>query len=358
MGNRQLFISICDNSEDSKSIPLMLLSNVLKGVQQTFYYIGLSEARYEVKSKIRRIPSEIRRACELRKRLVQSGSFEMIAEVVKSDGQLMIQGDIGLNTRDSFLRFIRLVSDGSGVESLKDIIADGILRRAILRSIQSYCPKLGDYWSVEFGPSLKQVTATLNPDVSDNIQKILIEPEVEHRVIAGELIRVHLDENKLSLYYKPTSKVLDCFYDPELENFIIDNLRGLIQVRGKVQLNDRDEPDRIMESYAITEINLEPLKLFQASARGITIKFSHSLEFEFIFNESEQEACLRNEELNIYAVGLTREEAILEIEEDIIWLWEEYVDTPNSQLTEDVCEFKLKLEQIFKEVSIDNGCSG
>lgn len=358
MGNRQLFIRICDNSEDSDSIPLMLLSNVLKGIQQTFYYIGLSEARYEVKSKIGRIPIEIRRSCELRKKLVQNGSFEMIAEVVEPDGQLRIHGDIGIQARDSFLRIIRLLSEGTGVESLKDIIADGILRRTILRSVQSYCPKMGDHWSVGFGPSLEQVTASLNPDVSDNIQNILIEPEMEHRYIAGELIRVHLDENKLSLYYKPTSKVLDCFYDPELENFIIGNLRGLIQVRGKIQLNDRDEPDRIVESYAVTEIDLEPLNLFQASSGGTTIKFSKPLEFEFTFDETEQEACLWNENLNIYAVGLTREEAIIEIEEDIIWLWKEYVNAPNSQLTEDACEFKLKLEQIFKEVSTANGCSG
>ena len=181
---------------------------------------------------------------------------------------------------------------------------------------------------------------------------------MEHRNIAGELIRVQLDEHKLALYYTPTGRVLDCLYDPELENFIIDNLRGLIQVRGKIQLNDRDEPDRIVESYAVTEINLEPLKLFQASAKGTTIKFTHPLKFEFTFDEEEQEACLWNENLNIYAVGSTREKAILEIEEDIIWLWKEYVTTPNNELSDDACELKLKLEEIFEEVSIDNGGAG
>lgn len=357
MENRQLLIRICGNSEDSKSIPLMLLSNVLKGVQQTFYYFGLSEARYEVKSKIGRIPSEIQRSCELRKKLVQDGSYEMIVEVAKPGGQLTVH-DIGLGARDHFLNFIHLISNEFEMEALRDIVADSILRRTILRSVESYCPKLGDNWGVEFGPSLGQITATLSPSVSENILKILIEPEVGYRVITGELIRVHLDENKLSLYYKPTSKRLDCIYDPELESFIIDNLRGLIQIRGKVQLNENGEPDQIMESYAVTEINTEPLKLLQASARGITIYFSKPLEFEFSFDELEQEACLKNEELNIYAIGVTREEAIKELEEDIVWLWEEYVKAPDSELTGDAREFKSKLSQLFKEVNTSNGCEG
>lgn len=50
----------------------------------------------------------------------------------------------------------------------------------------------------------------------------------------------------------------------EIEEFVIEKLRDLIQVKGTVQLNDQGEPDRIVDVYEIVEVDFKPLKLSKA----------------------------------------------------------------------------------------------
>lgn len=93
------------------------------------------------------------------------------------------------------------------------------------------------------------------------IGKLLSEPGFEEMTVTGELVRVHLDEHKLGIYHRPTRRVLDCYYDPELGNLIIDSLKGTVHVTGRVQLDAKGLPDKIVDVSDISAVDLRPLVL-------------------------------------------------------------------------------------------------
>lgn len=65
------------------------------------------------------------------------------------------------------------------------------------------------------------------------IQQAVSPPDIEMMTVIGKLMCLHLDEHKIAIYYQPTVRILECFYDIELEDFIIGNLKDLIQVTGE-----------------------------------------------------------------------------------------------------------------------------
>ena len=77
----------------------------------------------------------------------------------------------------------------------------------------------------------------MSPATGDYIDSILFEPGFEDMTLNGDLVHVHLDENRLGIYCRPARRVLDCFYNPELEDLVVENLKGIVHVTGKVQLD-------------------------------------------------------------------------------------------------------------------------
>lgn len=55
-------------------------------------------------------------------------------------------------------------------------------------------------------------------------------------------------------------------------------------------------------------------------------------------------------DLNLVVNGDTREEIAIQIQEDIYWLWKEYSESPDEELTEDSRNLKKRLEALMKEV--------
>ncbi len=348
MNERQFVVKIEGPEINDNQIPLLLLADILKGIQQTVYYIALSEKHYDIKKKVR-VPNDIQKACELRRVLEKPGSYAVVVQVAEPPQMAVFEPDIGLNSCKKFLDIINTLSNQASA-SLTELVPDSLHRRRILRSIESFCPKFGDEWQLSLSGFGMPPTGCLNAKVRQDIGKLLVEKQIEHRVITGELVRLHLDENRLAIEYKPTQRVLDCYYDPELEDFVIQNLRDLIQVYGKVQLDSNGQPDKIVEVFEIAELDLRPLRLTLVTSDDTVLVLNSPLEIEAIFDEELQEVVFELPEFNIIAADVKREEAIQQLQSDLVWLWKEYVDVPEQTLSEDAKNLRERLRALVKEV--------
>jgi hypothetical protein len=165
--------------------------------------------------------------------------------------------------------------------------------------------------------------------------------------VTGELMRLHLDEHKISILYPPTQRILDCFYDVEIEDFIIGTLKDMIQVTGRVQLDASGHPDKIINATSINELDLSTVKLSKISASDVTLELRQPFIIEPRF--SEQEVILEWPAFHIIASGVTREDAIYTFEEDFVWLWKEYGMANDNELTPDALQLKKDLLALIKE---------
>ena len=94
-------------------------------------------------------------------------------------------------------------------------------------------------------------------------------PDIEMMTVTGKLMRLHLDEHKIAIYYQPTGRILDCYYDIEIEDFIIGNLKDLIQVTGHVQLDASGHPEKIIDANSISELDLSQLNILSCQIASV-----------------------------------------------------------------------------------------
>lgn len=344
--NRQISFKLEGSAVKAHSVPFKLLASLLDGMQHTFYCIGQEVSGRE--PQIRgRIPGDIQQACELRRIMEKPGSYEVLAEIADTRQISLFDFDIGKITLDKYMNLITYLDDNPQNEDIKKMFPDSSHRRRILRSVEMYCPREGDEWVLAFNNNAMQRRSVLTRSARDKIGKLVNPPNVELLTVTGELMRLHLDEHKIAILYPATHRILDCFYDIEIEDFIICNLKGLIQVTGRVQLDSSGQPEKIIDVTAINGLDLNTVKLSSISNSDVTLKLSQPLIIEPSF--VDQEVILEFPAFHIIASGVTREQAIRVFEEDFIWLWQEYALANDDELTSDAIQLKNDLLSMIKE---------
>lgn len=345
----KISIKLTGPAVENGRVSFKLLAELLNGIQQTMYYIGMAELKKEPRTK-GRIPQTVIQACELYRVVESPGSYEIVAEVPYTQDTMFSQDISSLGITSLQKMFVIIKSIEQRNEALiQDIVPDGEYRRRILRSIEAFCPREGDEWVV----SIKQFSyhrneVTLTQQSRRLIMQWLSPPEFETMTVTGELVRIHLDEHKLGILYPPTGRVLDCFYSPELDDFLIQNLKGYVHVTGRVQLDNQGNPDKIIDVTEVSSLDLSPLRISRISAGGLALFLTKPLYLEPSF--FDQSVVLEYEPFNIIADGITREEAINNFEKDFVWLWKEYVQTEDELLTLDAAKLKRELLALVKEV--------
>lgn len=347
--DRQFKIKMEGSAVADNSISFKLLASILNGVQQTFHYIALAETKKDLR-KVGRIPADILQACELRRVIERAGSYEIVAEVADIfKSNLFTDIDLGLLAAEKYLDLIKCVGCDNNEGEIYKLFPDSVHRRRILRSVESYCPKEGDEWSIVFdGKSQSNNNILLNKDARKQISRYINYPAIDTRTVTGELMRIHLDEHKLSIREPLTGRMLDCFYDPEIEEFIIGNLKGIIQVTGRFQLDANNEVEKVIDVREISELDLSPIRLSMIDIDDCKLILKEPLVLEPIFDG--QSLVFEFPEFNVISEGLTRNDAIKSFESDLVWLWKEYALADDIHLSGDAIEVKNKLINMIKQV--------
>lgn len=352
MDERDILIKIDGFDDQEGQVPLLLLSDIFRGVQQTIYYIAMAELQWDIKKRAR-VPAEIKKACELRRTFERPGSYQLVARVAEpKERQMSIFEeieDIGLYSCQKFITLVSKLSKAEHLREIQKLIQDSYYLKLILFTIKEYCPKEDENWSLSF-EDFKHVRYGLNADSRLNISKLLVQPQIEQLTVSGELIRLHVDERKFSIYHTPTKRVLDCYYEPEIEDFIIQSIKDFIVVKGTVQLDEKGKPRKIVSVSEISELDQRPLKLNQVTSGSLTLLFNQPLEVPLSFNLEEEQFEFEIPSLNIFASSSSRKEALRVIEEDIVWLWREYVEKTGESLSADAEKLRERLKVLVKEV--------
>jgi len=161
MENRRFQIKIDGPPVQAGQISFALLGRVLKGVQDTVYYLALSDMQYDYRQRIR-VPQEVQKACSIYRVVEDKGSYCLTAEIAPPQ-QVGDIDDIGLAAKEKYLQVVGCLKK-EALEGLNAIIPDSNYRRKVLRTIASYCPKSGEKWRIGIG-DIGQTLTTLEADI-------------------------------------------------------------------------------------------------------------------------------------------------------------------------------------------------
>lgn len=330
--------------------PAAVLVRLLQNAQLAFDLIGVHVEGREIKRRAR-IPATTSQRFQLICEIPQTGSYAMPVTVGQANG--LFDLDFGLVKRayDVFRSLVHAVSahDGAGVAAA---LPNERIRRRVLESVKAMAPQAESNWKLSLHDEADAEFANFDAGTPAFVDSILITEEQREagRVITGELKSIDFAERRLTLIYPPTSKELACIYDEDIEDMLYARRRDLIQVTGRVLLDDEGAPRQIIDVTDIRDLDLSPLVLDTIHFGGLHIQASPPLSVEPKLDETQQLLCVEQGDLEIDVFASSRELLVAELNEQLAMLWREYALSPDTELDGKARILRQTLRARFAEV--------
>lgn len=332
-------------------VPIDILVRVLAGLQQIVYLLATVQEKRSVGQRFR-VSIEMQQLYSLRASIPQAGSYA-IPVLLKPEinSQPSILGnytEIMLNLEGFFSSL-----NSSDFNQAQDIFPDSKLRNRALRETRKFLPKADELWQLGFSRSDSDGELTLNNKVIAHIDNWLTQdtPEDTVMTVTGELIRIDFDKRLVVLRYPPTHQEIECIYLEELEDSMIENRRQMIQVTGQFTLDADGHPIKLTDVTRIEPVDLSPINIREVTGHDKKLRLIMPLLLTpELDEETKQLLVVEEPQIGLHVFAYTRDELIHEINEQMLMMWDEYVNVSEDDLASDAQELQRKLLLKIKEV--------
>jgi len=336
-------IHLMGQEMENSEVPIEILVRVLGGLQQIIYLLAAVQEKSIVKQRFK-VPLEMQQRYALRASIPQPGSYTLpLVLKPELNDQLSILSDYPAIMENLENFFSSLIN--SDFNQAQDIFPDSKLRKRALSESKRILPKAGENWSLGFSrPNRDELKLTSKS--STHINDWLNQESSEDAVmtVTGELIRIDFDKRIVVLKYPPTYQEIECFYPEEIEDSMLENRRQMIQVTGGFTLDTDGHPTKIIDITRIEPVDLSPIFLREVSwqDRNLICKNPLILTPE-MDEETSQLFVIEKPEIDLYVFAYTRDDLIYEINEQIVMMWEEYVESDIEGLASDARNLRQRL---------------
>jgi hypothetical protein len=337
---------------EGHSVPVDVLVQVLTNTQRAFELIGFGVEGGEIKERAR-LPAETIRKFQLVCEVPVNGCYAVPMTVGNASTDLMAGQQI-LEAWDKFSGLTVAVSSRDVVK-IKEALPDSRLRKKVLEAMRGMSPSPGIGWKLDLYTSEKKKFATFDDGVQPFIYSISTtqQQREESQTITGELQSIDFSEHKLEIIYPPKNRVLDCYYDESIEDLLYENRRKMIQVTGRVIVDDAGLPKKIVDVTNIQDLDMTDFEVESVKSDGISLRAKNKIVIPPELDDSKQLISLDNEKIGICVYAATREKLLEELNAQIVMLWREYVLAPESDLSADAISLRQALLEAFSEEAPD-----
>lgn len=334
---------------DNHAVPAAVLVQILENAQRAFELIGVHVEGRGIKERAR-VSAATSKRFQLVCQLPESGSYAMPV-TVGGAGELF-SVDLANKAFGIFRGVMEKVSARSSAD-LATVLPDNRILRRVLEAIKGMAPRADAQWKLSLHDAHDTAFATFDTETIPFVEDTLVPVEQREaaRVVTGELKSIDFTERKVTIIYPPTNKELACIYEEAVEDLLYEKRRDLIQVTGRVLLDDQGAPKQIIDVTDIRDLDLSALVLDTVRHAGLTLKAVTSLSLEPVLDETKQLLCIEQADLGIDVFATTREAVLSELHEQIWMLWQEYAQARDDELDAPARLLKQSLLTRFREVT-------
>lgn len=332
-------------------VPIDILVRVLAGLQQIVYLLATVQEKRSVGQRFR-VPMEMQQLYSLRASIPQPGSYAIPVvlkpELDSQQSLLDNYAGIMLNLEGFFSSL-----NSFDFNQVQNIFPDSKLRNRALRETRKFLPKADELWQLGFYRSDSAKELTLTNQVIDRIDNWLTQdtPEDTLMTVTGELIRIDFDKRLIVLRYPPTHQEIECIYLEELEDSMIENRRQMIQVTGQFTLDTDGHPTKLTDVTRIEPVDLSPIVIREVPRHSKKLRLKVPLLLTPKMDEETlQLLVIEESQIGLHVFAYTRDELIHEINEQILMMWNEYVNVSVDDLALDARQLREKLVGKIEEV--------
>lgn len=330
-------------------VPASVLVQILQNAQQAFELIGVHVEGRSINQRAR-VSAATSQRFQLICQLPEPGCYAMPVTIGGSTELFEPE-----HTEKAF-RIFRDVMERVSVRSAKglsDALPDEGIRRRVLEAVKGMAPRADAKWTLKLHDSNNTVFAAFDVQTIPFVQETLV-PAAQReasRVVTGELKNIDFIEHKLTIIYPPTSRELDCLYDEALEDLLFERRRDLIQVTGRVLLDDQGSPKKIIDVSDIRDVDLSPLEISLVRHGAANLRAAPAFSFQPTLDDSKQLLCVEYPGLDVCVFAPTREALLAELHEHLAMLWQEYARAKDVDLDAPALQLKQALLARMTEVA-------
>ena len=329
-------------------VPADVLVQILEHAQRAFQLIGLHVEGRGIKQRAR-IARSTNDRFQLICQVPEAGSYAVPVEVGARNE--LFDEAMAKRATQIFEKLMRRISQKSA-NDLSEVLPDQLILRRVLEAVKGMSPRADATWILELRDADDQAFASFDSTVIPFLQETLVPPDQREaeRVVTGELKSIDFAAHKLTIIYRPTSRELDCLYDESLEDLLYERRRDLIQVTGRVLLDEGGNPKQIIDVTDIADLDLSPLVFGTCRFGDRVLEIAPPLVLQPTMDDSEQLLCVLDEQLGVDAFASTRETLVSEIAEQLDMLWHEYALAEDDALDPVALLRKCALQSRMREV--------
>jgi hypothetical protein len=334
-------VHIEDGEPHTHRVAAAVLAQILDSAQHAFALIGMHVEGREIKARAR-IPASISQHFQLVCHLPAPGSYAVPVSVGGADD--LFGRELAQKAFDIFREVGQAVSARDSVR-LANGLPNERIRRRLLETFKSMAPRADARWKLALHDDQDVSFATFDRETIAFVDETLVPAEQREaaRTVTGELKSIDFAERKVTIIYPPTSKELACIYQEEIEDLLYERRRDLIQVTGRVLLDDQGDPKQIIDVTDIRDLDLSDLILDTVRHGGLILNATPALTLEPSLDETKQLLFIEHDALGIDVYATTREALLTELHEQVAMLWHEYAQAPDADLDTPARQLKQAL---------------
>lgn len=335
-------LHITGPATDDNSVPAEVLVRAIEGLQQGVWLLAAAAESRTIHKRFK--PDQaFRQQFTLRVAAPERGSYVLPLGLTDERCQRpsSIPPDIDLLAR--FAKVWTGVAEGD-LSEFRTFVADESLSIRLLQIFKRILPKRGDRWSLAFGTkSMPEVELDArHRSIVDGWLKL---PSEESAVsIIGELQRIDFAAKLLWIFYSPNQSLLQCPYREELEDSIVEARQQLFQVIGQFALDPEGHPKQIVDVRSIEIVDLSPVLLHEIQVDDGTLFIDPPLTLNpALDGETQQFFVAELEDFNLILSGPTRDALLDDLADQLGFIWREYGEANEDELTDDAIELRRLL---------------
>lgn len=179
-------------------------------------------------------------------------------------------------------------------------------------------------------------------------------PDQKHRihyVVTGRVDKLDFKKQLLFLRTSSPRRILRCPYEKDMQPLLLKSRRKLVHVDGKIELDQHDDPLKIVEVNRIRSIDTSDINVADLLPNYLERNGTEDLYVRVTLSDCKQVYCAAMEELDLYQAACTREELVDIMKSWFRFLWRKYALADDSTLTDDAIKHKATLRKLFREIS-------
>lgn len=329
------------------TVPATVLVQILENAQRAFELIGVHVEGRGIKERAR-VPAQISQRYQLVCKIPVHGSYALPV-TVGGTGDLF-SPELANKAFGIFRGVLEGVA-GKNTATLTGVLPDDRILRRVLESVKGMAPRAGAQWKLNLYDDQNHAFASLDEETIPFVEQTLVPAEQREaaRVVTGELKSIDFAERKVTIIYPPSNKELACIYEESVEDLLYEKRRDLIQVTGRVLLDEHGAPKQIIDVTDIRDLDLSMLVIDTVRHGGLSLKAVPALTFAPALDDSKQLLCIEQADLGIDVYATTRETLLAELHEQLAMLWQEYAQAHDEELDAKARQLKQALLHRFSE---------